>query len=591
MPVTRLAPLSWFVTILIIWFGTGCAPRGARALLEGKRLIDRGNYSAAVKELRLATSDLATNAQAWNYLGLAYHHAGQAAEAERAYLRALQLDRDLSETHYNLGCLWLDQNRADKLEAAKSELTAFSLRRSDSVDGLLRLGSAQLRSREYTAAEKTFGEALRLSPQNAEALNGLGLARIQRGRVNEGLQYFSSALKRQPNYRPAMLNVAIVAHQYMKDRGLALQKYREYLASAPAAAPAPGVTELVHQLEQELNPPPRPVVTNVLAPPSPAVTNHPLHASPAPTNVPVATKSVATSPPAQPSNPLPSTNLVKTELATPPPERTIAAVPTEPTVAEPKPVSDSPTLALAEPPSTAHPLITTSGPPARPAPPLAESRGLLQRLNPLNLFRSQPNPPTRSTPLLSGTKMAADNPRPGNSSQTAQPRYTYRLPAKPAPGNRTAAEKSFTQGLRAYQDRRLSEAIQAYKQSLQADPSFFKAQYNLGLTTAESGDLQAALAAYETALAIEPDSLDAHYNFALALKQGGYITDSLNEFERMVATHPDEARAHLALGNIYAQQLHQPAKARQHYLRVLEIDPHYPRADDIRFWLSANPAR
>jgi tetratricopeptide (TPR) repeat protein len=446
-----------------------------------------------------------------------------------------------------------------------------------------------LRCREYTAAEKTFGETLRLNAQNAEALNGLGLARIQRGRVNEGLQCFSSALKRQPNYRPALLNVAIVAQQYMKDRGLALQKYREYLASAPA--PAPGVTELVRQLEQELNPPPRPVVTNVSAQPLPAVTNHPPHPSPAPTNVPLATKNVSLSAPPQPSTPPLSNNPAKTELSAPPPERTIAAVPTEPAVVESKPAPDSATLALAEPPSAAHPLITTSGPPAKPGPPPAESRGLLQRLNPLNLFRSQPNPPTRSTPLPSGTKMAANSPTPGTSSQTPQPRYIYRLPAKPAPGNRTAAERSFTQGLRAYQDRRLSEAIQAYRQSLQADPSFFKAQYNLALTTAESGDLQAALAAYETALAIEPDSLDAHYNFALALKQAGYITDSLNEFERMVAVHPDEARAHLALGNIYAQQLHQPAKARQHYLRVLEIDPHYPRADDIRFWLSANPAR
>jgi hypothetical protein len=45
----------------------------------------------------------------------------------------------------------------------------------------------------------------------------------------------------------------------------------------------------------------------------------------------------------------------------------------------------------------------------------------------------------------------------------------------------------------------------------------------------------------------------------------------------------------LALGNLYAQQFHQLAKARQHYLKVLERDPHNPQAGTIRFWLAANP--
>src|SRR2546426_7596671 len=85
---------------------TGCTPAGPRALLDGKRLIEKRKYPQAVEKLKTATALLSTNAQAWNYLALAYHHAGQAAEAERAYQRALVLNQDLSEAHYNLGCLW-----------------------------------------------------------------------------------------------------------------------------------------------------------------------------------------------------------------------------------------------------------------------------------------------------------------------------------------------------------------------------------------------------------------------------------------------------------------------------------------------------
>jgi hypothetical protein len=35
--------------------------------------------------------------------------------------------------------------------------------------------------------------------------------------------------------------------------------------------------------------------------------------------------------------------------------------------------------------------------------------------------------------------------------------------------------------------------------------------------------------------------------------------------------------------------LYDPALARQHYLKVLALDPRNPQAPDIQFWLSLNP--
>jgi Flp pilus assembly protein TadD len=251
--------------VVLLVFLSGCTPSGPRALLEGKRLIDAGQYPQAIQKLKAASALLGgTNAVAWNYLGLAYQYAGEAAEAEWAYQRALVVNRDLSEVHYNRGCLWLAQN---KLEAARGEFTAYTLRRPNAVEGFLKLGATQLRAREPSAAEKSFNEALRLSPQNPEALNGLGLARLQRGRAAEAEQCFENALKQQRDYRPAMLNLAIVAQQYLRDRPLALQKYREYLALKPVPANADALAVIVRQLEQELNPPVRHPVTNAAAPP------------------------------------------------------------------------------------------------------------------------------------------------------------------------------------------------------------------------------------------------------------------------------------------------------------------------------------
>src|SRR5258708_5210304 len=91
----------------------GCRPPGPRALLQGKKLLEQGKVAPALEKLKSAASLLSTNAQAWNYLGLAHQEAGQTIEAEKAYHRALLYDPDLSEAHYNLGCLWLEQNKLE----------------------------------------------------------------------------------------------------------------------------------------------------------------------------------------------------------------------------------------------------------------------------------------------------------------------------------------------------------------------------------------------------------------------------------------------------------------------------------------------
>jgi tetratricopeptide (TPR) repeat protein len=597
----RLNLLNVMVSLMLL---AGCTPSGPRALLEGKRLIDDGQYPQAIVKLKAATTLLGgTNAVAWEYLGLAYHHAGAVSEAEWAYQRALTLNHDLSEVRFNLGCLWLEQN---KLEAAKAEFTAYTLRRPNAAEGFLKLGTTQLRAREPSAAEKSFNEALRLSRQNPEALNGLGLAKLQRGRAAEAAQCFESALKQQPDYRPALLNLAIVSHQYLRDRQLALQKYREYLALKPVPANADALAATVRQLEQELNPPARHPATNAAAPsnasaslPKPPATNVTRTASaPKPEPATSIPKPAATNPP----KPEPAANMVKAVATNvPKPAPAVATAPPV-TVEVPKPAAEPVPKRVQEVPKAAPPVlaapaepsITTSSVPLTAAAPQVAKRSFFERVNPLNLFRSGDKTPRRPIPLDTPRTGSAEAELAATSTQAAQPkgppgRYAYKSPPPPSPGNRPDAERSFAQGVQAYQAHRLPEAIQAYRLATREDASLFEAHYNLGLVATEAGNLSLALTSYEYALAIQPTSLDARYNFALVLKQANYLVDAVIELEKVLASYPNETRANLALGNLYAQQFGQPAKARRHYLKVLEVEPRHPQAGAIRYWLAANP--
>lgn len=462
----------------------GCAPPGPRALLKGKQLLDKGHYDQAVEKLKVATDLLSTNAQAWNYLGLACHYAGMEEDAQKAYQTAFRCDPDLSEAHFNLGCLWLAES---KVEAAKGEFTAYTLRRDKSIDGLFMLGLAQLRAhesgdyrtrtRELNAADRSFNEVLQLDSKHFRAWNGLGLVRVQQGRIAEAMQYFSNAAQCNPAFAAAVLNQAIVAQQNQRDLRLALQKYREYLALHPPAEAAEPVNAQIMELEGGG---------------APSVAHLP-----------------ATSPTVQPHV---VTNSARVR---------------------------------------AEPLLVATNRSGAATNVALEAEG-------------------NHAPRLSG------------------PRYAYRLGVRLGSGNHAEAQRAFAQGLQAQQLHRPSEALSFYHQAAELDPAFFEAQYNLGAVAVEMGNMRQALTAYENALLLRFDSLDARYNFALALQRANYLVDAANELEKILTSSPNEVRAHLALANLYAGPLHQPGKARYHYQKVLETDPHNSQSAAIRKWLAEN---
>jgi tetratricopeptide (TPR) repeat protein len=264
------------------------------------------------------------------------------------------------------------------------------------------------------------------------------------------------------------------------------------------------------------------------------------------------------------------------------------------------------------------------GTPVAETPPEASpgKTGALNKLNPLNWFRSSapeknnenevtslpppvannnrvgvtPLPPAKSsipTPPASAPAPApVVAPKPIKIVQPAPPmfpRYLYLSPRKPKAGDRRTASGAFTRAREFEQNSRWLDALQSYRQATELDPDWFEAQYNYGVIAFRLRNFNQSLAAYEMALAIQPDSVDARYNFALALKAAGYVTDAVNELKKILAANPDEVRAHLALGNLCAQQLYDPALARQHYSKVLALDPRNPQAPDIQFWLSSNP--
>jgi tetratricopeptide (TPR) repeat protein len=551
---------------------TACGPPGPRDLRKGERLIQSGEFAAALPVLDeglqlLRDAPGNVQATAWNLFGLAQHGSGHPEDAARAYLEALKLDRNLWAADYNLGCLRLEQTNF--LEAI-DYLTTYTTSCPKDINGFLLLGRARLklamdrmgsekaRQMQLESARWDFDSAEKIR-STAEACNDLGLIDLMQRRtpgsdpLKASIASFRLALQTEPHYPPALLNLAIVLQRYANDPHEALQTYREYLDLKPAMPDAGEVEKVARQLDTELRisitPPKAVAPTNSSLPRQPeAVVENPI---PKPAPAPI----VKAAPKEKPA--------ILAQVSPPPanlPPQTPVETPTAPVI-------------QANPPESAVSPNTNAAPTASPEVALPEERKstLVQKLNPLNWF---------------GKSKKTDASETATGEAAVVERYAYPLYVTPIPGDRKLAEKLTGEGRQAEHQSNLTEAMWDYQEAIKADPTYFEAGLALGLAEIDAKDYPAALAALGQALTLRATSADARYAFAWVLGRQGYYQDAADELDKLLSAHPQELRGHLLLGNYYADNLAQPKLAREHYLRALElIDPQSAQAGVIRAWL------
>jgi Tfp pilus assembly protein PilF len=618
-----------FLLFLVLAAVCGCREPGPRALLKGERYLRDRQYEKALEELEKAVRLLPNHAQAWNHLGLAYHALQQPQQALKAYSSALRLDHKLAAVRFNLGCLLLEQNQT---EGAIEELTSYTMVQPGSVQGWVQLGKAQLRGGKLSAAEHSFKAVLQLQPNHPEALNNLGVLQIQRQRPAEAMQWFNQVLTQHPEYAPAHYNAAVVSHQHFKNQSLALKRYQEYLAVEPRPTNWTEVSSLVQRLETDMHPIPlRPGVRDNQKPLTLAS-----KLPPAPPVVPVKPKEIAKPPPkrTEPSiaaptdtnqeQPGPPQSTFVDPLPVPPPPIEVVRPPEKETKPvqethssgpKPAPLVSAPPAKPSTPPHTAsstarppavptttdtisrtatatsekaeasHPAETAPGPTKSETPP-ANPMASTNQSNVRTTAVVRVSSDRTSSPVSQSTwEDFRGSPGTGPSSSGIS-RYQYRQPVPGQPGDRAKAEVLFREGLKWHRSRRQALAVEQYQAAVQADPAYYEAYFNMGVAAFETADWQLCLASYEMAMALKPESLDVRYNFCVALQRANYPLDALRELKTLLQKNAKEARAHLAIANLYDQVFRDPKQAREHYIKVLELDPRHPEAQRIRLWLS-----
>ncbi len=546
---------------------TACGPPAAHELRQGEKYIEAGQYTEAITVLREATRVLANaphpvQAKAWNLVGLACQNLGQFDAADNAYRLALKLDRDNAVVDYNLGCL---RSQQANYPGAIDYLTTYIALRPKDVQGYLRLGTVHFhfaleqrtgpeRTRLLEAARRDWETADSVSV-SAFAANALGMLQMQRRaptteNIRAAQASFELALQRDPQYAPALLNLAIVTQQYYRNPAQALQFYHQYLTVSSNSPHAKEVTLLVHDLDtsQRIS-----ITPDNSAPSAPRSPRPSTKANAAPSNPAVAT-----------SKPPPAATQASVTTSVPAPSATSAPAPqVSNATAAVQPPADASSNANASA-SVPEPVVTDNG--AQPRTPLN------QRLNPLHWFSGKSK---------TNDQASTDEPPPVPPGT----RYEYPPYVTLIPGDRARSKSLVAEAIRARQARHFAESIRDFQDAIETDPTFFDASLQFGLNSIQDRDYATALESLHRALTLQGDSTEARYAFAWTLQKRGYFEDAVRELDKLIGQHPEDVRAHLLLGNLYADKLREPKLAREHYMQALTLDPTNAQATNIRAWL------
>jgi tetratricopeptide (TPR) repeat protein len=137
----------------------------------------------------------------YNDRGYANYQAGQLTSAQRDYERAVKLDPDLLEAHYNLGLLYED---LDELDQARAE---YRIALQGGLDAAYNnLARLYLLDKEYDKAIPLIFNGLKLSQDDEvryDLHKNLGWARLGQARYDEALAALDQAVELAGDRAPA----------------------------------------------------------------------------------------------------------------------------------------------------------------------------------------------------------------------------------------------------------------------------------------------------------------------------------------------------------------------------------------------------
>ena len=227
---------------LIFFLLSGCQtnqankPKKAHLHLKlGTAHLSKGNYPAALKELKIAARLDKKNPVTFNNLGLAYLVRGKYELAEQNIRQAIALEPAYTEARNNLGRVLIHQNKfedAEKvLKIAVNDLTFPAPEKSHS-----NLGIAYFKNKKYKLAEDHLKKSLRIRRDHCVTENYYGRTLYEQGLLKKALNTLDASIAKcdaQKFYEPRYFSALAAFKLGFREQSIA--KFEEVVQIAPSS--------------------------------------------------------------------------------------------------------------------------------------------------------------------------------------------------------------------------------------------------------------------------------------------------------------------------------------------------------------------
>ncbi len=170
----------------------------------------------AIRELNTALELNPNNRDALFLLGFIYQGRRNYAEAERLYLRAIEVDSTWFEVQNNLGVIYLEQERWLDAEELFRDLTGAPTYATPG-HAYNNLGWALYRQNLYSEALENFDLAIMFQPEHCLAYNNKGLTYEAMSNYRPAVAAYTEALERCRDYQEPYYRLAVLLMRLDRD--------------------------------------------------------------------------------------------------------------------------------------------------------------------------------------------------------------------------------------------------------------------------------------------------------------------------------------------------------------------------------------
>jgi len=213
----------------------------------GEEYINKGNYTAALRELLKAKEIYSKDPFLQYDLGLVYMAKGKYSMAIDCFKKAIDLKSDYSTAKNDLGVTYMASNQLDEAIACFKEVSNDLLYFTPHFP-LSNMGWAYYYKKDYKTAEQYFSQAIMHQPDFIQAHRGLALTYIATGKTSEAIAQLEKGIKISPEFAILYYDLA-KAYETTGKNKKALNSYRKVFELMPDSQEAKDAENKIRTLQ------------------------------------------------------------------------------------------------------------------------------------------------------------------------------------------------------------------------------------------------------------------------------------------------------------------------------------------------------